>query len=114
MTKKVLGILLIIVVILSTKNYVLAKYIKEQYIHIAEVNIEKTPIKKKKYVLKVYYKDLDANSSMKVRISSVYEGNTYEAEVLEFEGYTYLYADQPLSGIMEKNLNIYICYKKNK
>ncbi len=112
MNRKILSIILIIFIFISTYNYVYAKYKKEQYIQIAEVNIEKTPIKRKKYILKVYYMNEETNKAMKIQISGVYEGDKYEVEMLEFEGYTYSHSNEALSGTMQKNLNVFLYYKK--
>ena len=110
MIKKII-ISLIIIAVLPIYNYVFAKYKEEQYIHIAEVNIQKKQARK--YNLKVYYMDKENNNALNVKISRVYEGSTYKVEILEFEGYTYEYSDKDLSGIMEGNTNIFLYYTKN-
>lgn len=113
MKKRIIASILTIFVIISMYSYVFAKYIEKQYIHIAEVNIEKAQIERTEYILKVYYINQETNKAMKVQISSVYEGDRYDVDILDFEGYTYLYSNGDISGIMKKNLNILLYYKKS-
>lgn len=113
MFKKIITILITIIMTAAMYNYVYAKYTIEQYIHIAEVNIEK-PKPKRRYNFKVYYTNIDTNSSMYTIVERILEGEKYEVEILEFEGFTFVYADADLSGIIEKNTIIKVYYKENK
>lgn len=109
MLKKIITILTIIVIVASMYNCVFAKYIEKQNIHIAEVNV----VKRKRYSLKVYYMDKEVNTVIGMKSKRMYEGAQYEVEILEFEGYTYLYANKPITGIIEGETTIYCYYQKN-
>ena len=113
MLKKICISIAIMAIIASLYTYSFAKYIQERIISIAEVNVEKTVVKKK-YNIEVYYIDIGDNSSMKVHTKRLYQGSTYKFDILEFEGYTYLYTDGQLEGIVEGNTTIYCYYKMNE
>lgn len=114
MLKKILTILITITIISSMYNYVFAKYITVQHIDIAKVNVQNTPIKRKKYNLEVYYVDKESNLTLELHIKRLYEQDNYEIKILDFEGYTYLYSDKSLTGIIEKDTIVNCYYQKNK